>query len=88
MIKIDTQGSELDIIKGGKNIISQAKYVILELSLKEYNKNAPNITDTISYMNLLGFNNMRIIDNHVWINHDNVFKYGEIFQIDAVFTKV
>ena len=41
LIKIDTQGSELDIITGGKNICKKADYILLEVAVVEYNEKAP-----------------------------------------------
>jgi FkbM family methyltransferase len=87
IIKIDTQGSELDIIRGGKNTISKASYVILELPIKEYNLNSPKIEEIIEEMKSLGFDDFSPIEEHRWPNHDNLFEYNELFQIDAVFTK-
>jgi len=37
LIKIDTQGSELDIIEGGINTFKNAKVVIAEVSFNDYN---------------------------------------------------
>jgi len=87
IIKIDTQGSELDIIRGGRDTISKASYVILELPIKEYNLNSPKIEEIIEEMKSLGFDNFNPIEEHRWPNHDNLFEYNELFQIDAVFTK-
>ncbi len=87
IVKIDTQGSELDIIKGGPNLISKASYVILELSIKEYNKNAPSIGEVIVYMQSIGFDHIRIIEALKWPRHDGLFKFEEIIQVNAVFTK-
>jgi FkbM family methyltransferase len=41
LIKIDVQGSEIDIINGGLNIIKEAKGILMEVSLMEYNQNSP-----------------------------------------------
>jgi FkbM family methyltransferase len=87
IIKIDTQGSELDIIRGGRDTISKASYVILELPIKEYNLNSPKIEEIIEEMKSLGFDDFNPIEEHRWPNHDNLFEYNELFQIDAVFTK-
>jgi FkbM family methyltransferase len=87
IIKIDTQGSELNIINGGSNTIAKATYVILELQIKQYNLQAPNMKDVIKKMATLGFINFEVIENHHWPNNDGLFEYNEIFQIDAVFTK-
>ena len=50
LIKIDTQGSELDIMSGGKNLCSKAKGILLEVSLTQYNENAPLYNEVIQFM--------------------------------------
>ena len=50
LIKVDTQGSELDVIEGGKEICSKAKAMLLEVSYTEYNKDAPLSEEVINYM--------------------------------------
>ena len=87
LIKIDTQGSELDIIVGGKKTISSAQAIILELPILEYNAGSPKISQIISQMDELGFSTMRIIDRHRWPHNDGTFEQNAIIQIDAIFTK-
>lgn len=83
-IKIDTQGSELDIMRGGTNVISRASWLLLELSFQEYNIGAPLIDDVLQYTRDLGW---RMYDTtgptdggHVVGNHkvqvDVLFKHG------------
>lgn len=55
LIKIDTQGSEVDIIKGGLEIVQNARCVILEVSDKPYNEGAPLAPEVIEYMGSIGF---------------------------------
>ena len=55
LIKIDVQGSELDIIKGGLNIVKNAKGIILEVSLTEYNEGSPLKNEVIKFMDEIGF---------------------------------
>ena len=55
LIKIDTQGSELDILKGGQNLVSKSSVVILEVSYVEYNSGSPLAEDVISYMKSINF---------------------------------
>lgn len=62
LIKIDTQGSELDIISGGKKLCSKAKGIILEVSLKPYNEGAPLYDDVINFMDNFGFTMTDILD--------------------------
>jgi FkbM family methyltransferase len=54
-IKIDTQGSELDILRGGKDVVSRAQWLLLELSFMEYNQGAPLIDDVLEYTRSIGF---------------------------------
>ena len=55
LIKLDTQGSELDILKGGKNLVSKSSAVILEVSYVEYNLESPLAEEVIDYMKSGGF---------------------------------
>jgi FkbM family methyltransferase len=51
-VKLDTQGSELDILKGAENFLTtyQPKYIMIETSVKPYNLDAPLVGDVIEYM--------------------------------------
>lgn len=62
LIKIDTQGSELDIISGGLKICSRAKGVLLEVSITRYNEGAPLYDEVIKFMSDLGFEKAEILD--------------------------
>ena len=50
LIKIDVQGSELDIIKGSLDVINRAKYLIVELQHEQYNRGAPLADTTIQFL--------------------------------------
>ena len=50
IIKLDVQGSELDILRGLKESIYLFEVIILETSVKEYNKNSPLFIDIINFM--------------------------------------
>jgi hypothetical protein len=54
-IKIDTQGSEIDILKGAKNSLKNTKCILLEVSYKPYNEKAPLEHEVINYMKSIGF---------------------------------
>lgn len=55
MLKIDVQGAELDILKGGEETLKSVKDIIIELQHTEYNKGAPNADQVIAYLNDRGF---------------------------------
>jgi FkbM family methyltransferase len=76
LIKIDTQGSELDIIEGGINLCNKAKGILLEVSLTQYNENSPLYDEVISFMNNIGFKSKEILDeqrNHNAHQQDILF---------------
>lgn len=88
VIKIDTQGSELDIMKGGPRTILAAQYIILEVATKQYNQGSPMYDDVISYMRGVGFEHNEEIDHHYWMVDDyREFKRGDVFQVDIIFTR-
>jgi FkbM family methyltransferase len=41
LVKMDTQGSEVDIIRGGAHLCCRAKGLLLEVSYEPYNRGAP-----------------------------------------------
>ncbi len=55
LIKIDVQGAELDILKGASNVLSYAKYLIVELQDIHYNSGAPLADTTINYLDSIGW---------------------------------
>jgi FkbM family methyltransferase len=55
LVKIDVQGCEKDILKGGIEIIKHAKHLIIELQHVEYNLGAPKCFETVPYIESLGF---------------------------------
>ena len=57
LIKIDTQGSELDILEGGQNSIKNCTHLLVELQHTEYNKGAKLIGESIQIIEKYGFEN-------------------------------
>ena len=87
IVKMDTQGSELDILRGGKNLISRSSIVILEVSYVEYNLGAPLAEEVIEYMTEIGFDKYIEIGEHysnepqwkdITVQKDLCFYRGEI----------
>lgn len=54
-IKIDTQGSEVDIMRGGRTTFEAAKYVTVEMSFVKYNEGGCLIDDVIAELRSMGF---------------------------------
>lgn len=77
VLKIDTQGSELDIIAGSSDFISSVKYVLLECPLVEYNLGAPNIQKYLTSMLDLGFVPIDVTEVH--------YMNDKVVQIDIAF---
>jgi FkbM family methyltransferase len=76
LIKIDTQGSELDIITGGINLCRKAKGILLEVSLTQYNEGAPLYKEVLKFMKELGFTPVEVLDesrNHGAHQQDILF---------------
>lgn len=79
-IKIDTQGSELDILSGGKTLIKNAQYILSEVPIHEYNDGAYTFDQMFSFMMEQGF----VIDD-IFDSHYN--NKGILMQIDILFKR-
>jgi FkbM family methyltransferase len=79
LIKLDTQGSELDIMRGGLKTVDASKYILIETSLIEYNENSPLKDEVFKYMDSIGFKPLELIDTHYMEN--------KIIQEDWIFAK-
>ena len=78
LIKMDVQGAELDIIKGGLETVKKAEYLLLEMQTIEYNINAPMASDVIAYLQKHNFILCDIFD----LMYD---QKGKLIQLDALF---
>lgn len=83
LIKLDTQGSELLILEGAKQFLTekQPKFILLETSIVQYNQGAPLITEYMSYMDKIGYKVADIFD----------LSYGtsnELLQLDILWTRI
>lgn len=55
LLKLDTQGSELDVLQGGKVVLNHTQAVIIEVSFVEYNEGAPMCNQVDAFMLDKGF---------------------------------
>jgi FkbM family methyltransferase len=79
-LKIDTQGSELDILAGAKNVLSRSEVVQLECALLNYNDGAPDFAAVVSFMNERGF---KMFDIASFVRPNG----QHLVQIDSIFVK-
>lgn len=80
LIKIDTQGSELEIIRGAPKTIRRTRFIFLELPVVSYNAGAPGFQEYIDLLAQSGFAPFGLFDVH------NV--YGMLVQVDILFVKI
>jgi FkbM family methyltransferase len=82
-IKMDVQGAEWDIIKGGLATLSNGTFLQLELSVMGYNSGAKLISEVISYLFNVGYVLYDITElMYVEENDDGIHKLA---QLDCLF---
>lgn len=82
LVKIDTQGSELLILSGARQFLTnrQPRFILLECSVKQYNENSPRIFSVMEFMNKLNYTMTDIFDISRTAN-------GELLQTDILFER-
>ncbi|MBU4433693.1 MAG: FkbM family methyltransferase, partial [Alphaproteobacteria bacterium] len=82
-VKIDTQGSELDVLVGGQAVLAKADYILIEVSLVDYNIGGAQAEDVFAKMAELGFKCADVMEfNRMPEVHDNA-----LLQIDVLFER-
>jgi len=81
LIKVDVQGAELEVLEGAQQALTQADVVVLEVSLFEFMKGAPQFFDTVLYMK-----------NHGFVAYDIILGWNRpldnaLGQVDIAFVK-
>lgn len=79
LIKIDVQGAELEVLKGGLKCLARTDFVLLEVSVMRYNEGAPLFAEVVRFMDEHGFAMFDIVENH-YINDC-------FMQVDALFLR-
>lgn len=65
LIKLDVQGAELDVMRGGEDVMRRASFVLLEVPfMGQYNAGSPSFLEVIAYMDTLGFVPFDILELH------------------------
>jgi FkbM family methyltransferase len=79
-VKMDVQGFEDRVIRGGRETLRKARYCMLEMSLFRLYEGAPLFDDLYSVMRELGFHLVGVVDQVTGAS-------GRMLQIDAVFER-
>lgn len=79
IIKLDTQGSEIDILKGSKKILEFVELIQIEVPILAYNEGAPSFNDYVQFIVDSGFVPIGVDEIHL---NDNI-----LMQLDIVFIK-
>ena len=81
LIKIDVQGYEMHVLKGGESVINQADVIIIETSFYHLYKDQPLFEDIYDYLKCRGFRYAGNVEQLVSPADQ------KILQADAVFIK-
>jgi FkbM family methyltransferase len=80
LIKIDCQGAELPILRGGAAVLSRADFVILEVPMfGQYNEGVANFQEHVEWMDGAGFAPYEFLDTH--------YVAGFNIQVDMMFIR-
>tara|TARA_B100001564_G_C20395669_1_gene558865 strand:- start:282 stop:737 length:456 start_codon:yes stop_codon:yes gene_type:complete len=82
MIKLDVQGSELNILKGLDDLINKFEIIILETSLHNYNKGALLFNEVLTFMTNKNYKLYDLFD-FKRLGNDESF----LLQFDCVFVR-
>lgn len=79
LVKLDTQGSELDILSGASCITDNAELILIECPIVTCNYGAPNLGDYLTYFKKYRYIPLDIVQKHI----------GEdtLVQVDILFMK-
>ncbi|HEY1600605.1 MAG TPA: FkbM family methyltransferase [Pirellulales bacterium] len=79
-LKLDVQGYELEVLKGGSKAVQHAEVILLESSLLSINKDCPLVFDVLHFMAQSGF---RLLDICSLIRRRD----GALWQTDLLFLR-
>jgi len=79
-IKLDTQGSELDILRGAPACLAAAQGLQIECNIERLNEDAPMLADVLAFTENAGFRLFDVIQLHF-------APWRQLVQVDAIFVR-
>jgi FkbM family methyltransferase len=80
LIKIDVQGYELNVLRSGKDTLSKAKYLVIELSFREFYVGQPPLWELMKFLDEQDF----VLVDYGYALRSRSYP-EEILQIDGIF---
>ncbi len=77
LLKIDTQGSELDILSASKKLLGKTELIVCEMPVIEYNFGAPNISEYLNFFRDHDYIPVELVEVHQ--------AEGTLLQLDFAF---
>jgi FkbM family methyltransferase len=81
LLKLDTQGSELEILRGATETLETVSFLQLEVSLCRYNEGAPLLAEAVAFLYDRGFFAFDIFDRKL------VPTRQDLLQVDFLFSR-
>jgi len=85
-MKLDTQGSEYEILKGGNNVINNAIGFEIEIEFKDIYLNQPLFNEVNQFLVSKNFILIDFLNLFKWERYNNR-NYGEIICVDALYLR-
>lgn len=81
LLKLDVQGYELEVLKGGEKTLTNLDYILIEANLEQLYVNQPSFTQVNNYLNSKGFELSDMLDF-------NLGAKNKYIEIDLLYKKV
>ena len=81
LLKVDTQGSDLDVLEGAGRILGEVAVLVIELSLIPMYEGAPNFVEALQYAEKAGFALAAVVP----VTHDTAS--GVPIELDGCFVR-
>jgi hypothetical protein len=84
LLKIDCQGSELEILKGSLNVLKKTDFIIMEVPFfGEWNEGAPSFIDCLNFLDKIGFTPYEIAEE----GRANIDGSNYLIHLDMIFIR-